>query len=409
MGIGLAVSTAKQNKYSKSAEGSADAVNKLSNEIYKLNEKANAINEVTDSFDKLDNKIIKTNKDMEEMNSLLESAADNLSDDVDDNEDIGYGKGVSEKEHYQSLATQEQKLDFLNQVEKESRDEIKNKQLEQIKRFQNSNELGKLLDENTASANIKKAQSALYAINNSRLYDYIDNLKETTNLEEERADAIENLTTAMLAELSVQEAYNYTLDENNVGELASRFIELNVAIEYAEEGMKQVSAAKILTSDDYGITEKAQAFRKMADELGRSSEEYKLLEEAYKQYSVFANMRDDTLDMIDYLEITAEDINNLNDAWGNLVESGIDITQDAYSDLITNKLLPTLADTGGDIQSTIDLVFGNLLSSTKDYESAYNSVIKTFSDLIGKGILDMGQSVAKLKGTVNSFYEKASE
>ena len=66
------VSAAKQDRYSKSAEGSAEAVNKLSNEIYKLNEKANAINEVTDSFDKLDNKIIKTNKDIEEMNSLLE-------------------------------------------------------------------------------------------------------------------------------------------------------------------------------------------------------------------------------------------------------------------------------------------------------------------------------------------------
>ena len=409
LGIGLAITAAKQDRYNKSAEGSAEAVNKLSNEIYKLNEKANAINEVTDSFDKLDNKIIKTNKDIEEMNSLLESAADNLSDDVDDNEDIGYGKGVSEKEHYQSLATQEQKLDFLNQIEKESRDEIRKKQEEQIKTFKNSNELGKLLDENTSSANIKKAQSALYAINNSRLYDYIDNLKDTINLEEERADAIENLTTAMLAELSVQDAYNYTLDKDSVGQLASRFIELNVAVEDVEEGMKQISAAKILTSDDYGITEKAQAFRKIADELGRSTEEYKLLEEAYKQYSVFANMRDDTLDMIDYLEITAEDINNLNDAWGNLVESGINITQDAYSNLITNQLLPTLADTGGDIQSTIDLVFGNLLSSTEDYESAYNSIIKTFSDLIGKGILDMGQSVAKLKGTVNSFYEKASE
>ena len=409
LGIGIGTAIAKQNAYSKSADGSAESVNKLSNEIYKLNEKANAINEVTSSFDKLDNKIIKTNKDMEEMNSLLESAADNLSDDVDDDEDIGYGKGVSEKEHYQSLATQEQKLDFLNQVEKESRSEIRNKQLQQIAKFKNSSELSKLLDENTSSASIKKAQSALYAINNSRLYDYIDNLKEVTNLEEERAGAIENLTAAMLAELSVQDAYNYTLNEDNVGQLVDRFIELDVAIEDVEEGMKKVSAAKILTSDDYGITEKAQAFRKIADELGRTSEEYKLFEEAYKQYSVFANMKDDTLDMIDYLEITAEDINNLNEAWSNLVESGINITQDAYSDLITNQLLPTLADTGGDIQTTIDLVFGNLLSSTEDYESAYNSIIKTFSDLIGKGILDMGQSVAKLKGTVNSFYEKASE
>lgn len=409
LGIGIGTAIAKQNAYSKSADGSAESVNKLSNEIYKLNEKANAINEVTSSFDKLDNKIIKTNKDMEEMNSLLESAADNLSDDVDDDEDIGYGKGVSEKEHYQSLATQEQKLDFLNQVEKESRSEIRNKQLQQIAKFKNSSELSKLLDENTSSASIKKAQSALYAINNSRLYDYIDNLKEVTNLEEERAGAIENLTAAMLAELSVQDAYNYTLNEDNVGQLVDRFIELDVAIEDVEEGMKKVSAAKILTSDDYGITEKAQAFRKIADELGRTSEEYKLFEEAYKQYSVFANMKDDTLDMIDYLEITAEDINNLNEAWSNLVESGINITQDAYSDLITNQLLPTLADTGGDIQTTIDLVFGNLLSSTEDYESAYNSIIKTFSDLIGKGILDIGQSVAKLKGTVNSFYEKASE
>lgn len=77
VGIGVAISNT-----SSKTEDSAEQVNKLSNEIYKLQEKANAIDQITTAFDELDNKIIQTNKDIEEMGSLLEQAADKLSDET---------------------------------------------------------------------------------------------------------------------------------------------------------------------------------------------------------------------------------------------------------------------------------------------------------------------------------------
>ena len=83
LGITIGVAAAKQSQYQKSAEGAAEAVNNLSNEIYKLNEKANAIEQITDAYDKLDQKLIKTKKDQEEMNELLDQAADKLSDEED--------------------------------------------------------------------------------------------------------------------------------------------------------------------------------------------------------------------------------------------------------------------------------------------------------------------------------------
>jgi hypothetical protein len=124
---------------------------------------------------------------------------------------------------------------------------------------------------------------------------------------------------------------------------------------------------------------------------------------------VFAEMNNDVLEMIDYLGITITDINDLQSAWSTLKKQGLNISESEYTDLITSELLPTLAASGNDIGSTIDLVFGKYLSSAKDYEQTYNAIVNSFSQIIGQGMLNMGQSITKLKNTVNSFYEKATE
>ena len=95
----VSVAIANANKYNKSAEGTSEKINQLSNEIYKLNEKSRAIDNITDSFDTLDNKIIKTNADIKEMGSLLEQAGEKLNnEEVDKKDDVGYGKGKSEQD-----------------------------------------------------------------------------------------------------------------------------------------------------------------------------------------------------------------------------------------------------------------------------------------------------------------------
>ena len=72
-------------------------------------------------------------------------------------------------------------------------------------------------------------------------------------------------------------------------------------------------------------------------------------------------------------------------------------------------ILDTFAKTGGNVKSTIDQLFGSYLSGADKYVEAYNSLVNVFSNLVGKGMLNMGQNITKLKNTVNSFYEKAAE
>jgi hypothetical protein len=72
-------------------------------------------------------------------------------------------------------------------------------------------------------------------------------------------------------------------------------------------------------------------------------------------------------------------------------------------------ILDTFTKTGGNVKATIDQLFGSYLSGAENYVEAYNSLVNVFSNLVGKGMLNMGQNITKLKNTVNSFYEKAAE
>jgi hypothetical protein len=131
-GIAIATAVANTQKYEKSAEGTAKKINELSNEIYKLNEQKVAIDNITNSFDKLDNKLIKTKEDLEEMSELLKQASEQMnSDDVDDKDNEGFGKGVNEKEYYESLSDKG-KREYLDSKQQQLDVDLRNKRNEQI-------------------------------------------------------------------------------------------------------------------------------------------------------------------------------------------------------------------------------------------------------------------------------------
>lgn len=205
-GVALAIGAAVTNAKKKGAEGAAQEINKLSAEIYKLNEKAQAISSIASSFDKLDDKLIKTNEDIKEMNSLLDQVADKLSDEIGEDEDIGYGVGVSEKEYYSRFNTTEGKRKALDIIEKNTRNQIRSTRSEIINTYKGSHELSQLLDENSTNTQILQAQDSLYAANNSELYDYIDLMKDSKELTEENASAVESLAQSILEEMSVEQA-----------------------------------------------------------------------------------------------------------------------------------------------------------------------------------------------------------
>ena len=400
--VGIAI--AIKNTRSES-DKTAEEINKLSNEIYKLTEKANGINKAISSFEKLDNKIIKTKKDMEDMNSLLEQAADSLSDEAD-----SYAPGVTEQQHYASLATQEQRLDFLKTVRDEAEIKARESRVKQIDLFKGNSEL---LDEKTTDTSVRKAQSALRANVNSWLYDYIDEITEDpeNNLTESTLSAVEELVANMLGTLSLSDALEYNQNTERINNLVDSVKSLTTEVKDLAGVTKNISLAEVLTSDDYGITEKTQAYIELKDSLGSTSDAFILLENAYSQFSVFSEMSEDTLRMIDKLEISIDKINDLNDAWSMLAQQGLTATQEEYKKLITdtNGLLDTLAQTGGDVAETINTVFGQYLNTMEDSTKVYSALVNTISNLIGHGMLNIGQNVTKLKNIVNSFYEKASE
>jgi hypothetical protein len=207
--LGIAIGTAVANNvaYGKSAENAADNINKLSNEIYKLTEKANAIKSIEDQYDALDKKIIKTAEDQAKMNELLDGVSDKLSTE---NEKDDKGKdiqGTSEKDKFDALETEQEKRAYLQKVEADARKEANEKRREQIRIIQNlSAEERKELLTNKENADYLKAQSAVRAIVNNQLYETIDALKDV-------GAETEAFTQAILDQMDAEELYKYAQQE----------------------------------------------------------------------------------------------------------------------------------------------------------------------------------------------------
>lgn len=189
LGVGIAMAIASTGAFNgdSGAQKAAGDINTLSNEIYKLTERANAIKNVTSQFDDLDKKIIKTAEDQKKMNELLDSATDKLDDE--------------QKKTYEALATDKQRYEYLKQVEAESRKEANAKRQQQIDRIRkmSAGDRAALLSSNATDAKILEAQSAIYALNNNSLYEYIDTL-------EDAQEGVEKLTQSILENMSAEEA-----------------------------------------------------------------------------------------------------------------------------------------------------------------------------------------------------------
>lgn len=405
VGIGIGVVITRNTGAENTAKKAAKAVNELSNEIYKLSETTNAIKQITDSYDALDKKIIQTKKDQEEMSSLLEQAADKLSDE--------------EKEHYQRLSSDADKRKYLELMAESNKRQIEIKQLEQLNRINRLSDRGRavLLNENATDADILKAQSAIYAINNSRLYEHIDLMKKNESITSEQASAIESLTESILSELSIQQAYDYANDTTgtkvkNLVEELSKLEKIQTTI---NDKQTEISASEILNSDDYNIADKVKAYKQVANALLDTKEAYTAFKTTYQEYELFDKMGEDVLVFIDKMGWGADAINQLGEGWKKLQKAGIDITESTYKSMLTSDggILSTLEQSGGDVADTIEGVFGTYLEQIQrdgeNYAKAYNIMVDIFAETMSVGMLNMGQNIEKLGNSVNSIYEKASQ
>lgn len=373
-------------------EKTADAVKDLSNQIFTLSQKSTELNKVVSSFDDLDNKLFKTSEDLDEMNSLLDSAADKLTED--------------EKERYNQLTTAEQRRQFLADAAAQAEEEANKKRQEQINllRALSSEERNVLL----TNSKYAEVQSAVYAANNAELYNLIDNQKELGKLNDDTARSFENIGQAILENMSASEAYQASIN-GTVNAILQDLMSLEKVL---TENGEFLSLGEILESSDATLQERVNAFKAIADALKDDTASYNAFIKAYNSMSVFAEMSEDTLEFIDTIGLTEDKLNELYLGWQKLQKAGLDITQQEYESMF-ETILNTLADTNGDIEYTMNTIFGSYLAAfeegTAEWNAAWDSVIGVFGELVSVGILNMGQNIDKLKNTINQFYETAQE
>lgn len=247
--IGISVAVAKN---ANTADNAAKDVNKLSKEIYDLNKKATELDSVIDKFDDIDNKVLKTNADLKEMNELLQSAADSLSDE--------------EKEQFNTLDTAKARRDFLVSVQEDAEDELAKKRTKQADRIlklqkKGGDEWNKFLT--GSSTEIIQARDAMYALNNATLYNYIDLLKEGNQLTKETAASTEQLVQAILEEVDAAKSASFLHNPDAITQYVNAIKGLSMTIQNINGDTKSVNAASILTSDDYTVRQRTEAFEQL--------------------------------------------------------------------------------------------------------------------------------------------------
>ena len=360
LGVSIAVA-ASSMKAANSSEKTVDSINELSKKIYDLNKKTTGLDSVIDKFDKLDQKILKTNKDVEEMNSLLESAADSLTD--------------KEKETFQSITTTAEKRRYIEQVRNEAAAELavaRARQAEEVKRLRKSSGWNNF--KNSTRSEDVQAKDAIYALNNANLYALID---DTDNLNE----GTEKLIQSLLEELDLEEAVALLQDPDRIKDY----------IDQVQDGVD------VFMDESKSIRERVEAYEKLRDSL-TDPEMRDALKSAYSEWETFANeMSSSSLDFIDSVGASVDKINSLGDAIHKLGYDTEDTT-DKLDDLFTQL------QEGTNIKDAITDIF-NVSADSEEYKSILDAYDKSF----GTTILNMGQNIDKFKNTIDSFYEKATE
>ena len=393
----------------KGAEATTGRINELSDNIYKLTKQADEIDQITDKFDSLDNKLIKTNKDLEEMSSLLEQAGEKLIDEeVGKNEDIGFGKGVSAKDYYETATTDRAKRIALEKISEVSRTNANIDRAKIIEDFDGMSDADKAKVLNsTDNAQYLKTQDAIFAINNNNLYTYIDKLKEAGDINKETASYVEKFTQNILDNISATDAWAYASDTtaSAVKEMVEGLKDITLWAKNAQGEMEEVNITKILTTDDYGLVDQVKAYKEASNAISALGDEAAMaaFETNFIQYERFTEYSEYTLSFIDSIGLSIDKLNTLYSSWETLQKKGVEISEEVFESRF-DEYITVLSQTQGDVLSATQTVFGDYLDGS---EETLNAFIAAYGDLVQVGVLNMGQNMDKINNTINGFYEKA--
>ncbi len=386
-------------------KNNTEAIQNLNKEIYDLTKRAESIQTVISKFDALDEKIIKTNEDLKEMNNLLTSAADNLDDtEVKNKDDIGYGKGVNQKQAYQALKSDIEKRNFLETETKKTRQQITSKYAETREHINSLRSKGKLQDFLTGSS--KEAQAirdSVYSYNNLKMYNIMDELVEKGSLSSAESSNIETWTQKILENVDALKAEQ--LAQSDVIEKNTKLIAQTKLL--TKENQEYTNVLDILSSNDYALSEQVKAYQTMLETITDPAIKQSF-QEIYKSLESYSQFTEQTLDYLDKMGLTAEKINSLNTGYKKL-DSAI-ISKDQYQARVTN-ILADLANSGGDIETTIHMQFDDILNGLdeKKWKETWKGLVNIMEDALGTGMTNMGQLLEKEFSRVNNFYEKSAE
>jgi hypothetical protein len=252
------------------------------------------------------------------------------------------------------LRTDRERRNFLEARAKAAEQEADQKRQEQRARVNSMSEEDRLKLLTSNETNMVQARDALYSINNDKVYEYIDNLKKTIQLDDEVATATERLTEKILDEVDAWTALDYTNDPEKLRKITE-------ALAVAE--VDGVSVGEILTSDDYVLKEKLDAYRKVKDTLGQNTEALAAFEKAYNEFDLFDKMTEGALEFIDAASLSYDQINELHDITRQLNKelSGTAFKITDHADVIFNDLINDLSMNGGNIANSVNDVFGEYL------------------------------------------------
>ena len=315
------------------------AVGKLTNEVYELNKSNTAIDNAISKWDEYDNKLIKTEEDAKSLHDTLNQVSDSLTE--------------NQQKIYKQAQTDEERRRLLRQFKEDNNRQIKedwtkvNQQLGRLSAADRkkvlSGDTSNLSDEDAENARV--LQNATYARGNYQLYQIID--KNVDKLGKAK-DAVESLGQAIISNLSAERVYELSQDNGKgIQQLVDNLSKVNTQV-------------KKLASKDGSLKERVAAYQEISSALASDSEQLAIFQKKYSEYSVFSQMSDDLLDLIDNRRISDETLNQLYSAYEDLTDKDGNqlISAEDYHARFSSRL-ETFNDTQ-DVVATINATFGDI-------------------------------------------------
>lgn len=381
VGIGLYI----HNNVIPSIKNVSKAVGKLTNEVYELNKSNTAIDNAISKWDEYDNKLIKTEEDAKSLHDTLNQVSDSLTE--------------NQQKIYKQAQTDEERRRLLRQFKEDNNRQIKedwtkvNQQIGRLSAADRkkvlSGDTSNLSDEEAENARV--LQNATYARGNYQLYQIID--KNVDKLGKAK-DAVESLGQAIISNLSAERIYELSQDNGKgIQQLVDNLSKVNTQV-------------KQLASKDGSLKDRVAAYQEISAALASDSEQLAIFQKKYSEYSVFSQMSDDLLDLIDNRHISDETLNQLYSAYEGLTDKDGNqlISAEDYHARFSSRL--EIFNDTQDVVATINATFGDIRDKIGDEN--WDKFVHIF-DKLAESSLTISQNIDSFDNKVSGFYEKATK